>query len=122
MTEIDGYKVGFLTRCAQEGLTDEQILARVEQMEKRAGPIADLFSLPGKLWDWGTWPYMASAGAGTLAGAGAGYGLAKLLGPTVDPKEMQNQELIAAYNSFADQAEQRAKMRETMKKRPIRLR
>lgn len=97
------FKVGFLLRCAEAGLSGGETVAL---MEKAA-----------TLTDW----YKRIAGAGTLAaggvrnlgiaglvaaaGAGAGGGLlaAHLRKGTVDPEEIKKQELIAAYNTYSDQ-------------------
>lgn len=66
MTSLESFKIGFLARCAAEGLTPEQILKRAEAMEDRVTKLAGVLStVAGKAMD---------AGQG-IAGGAVGYGV-----------------------------------------------
>lgn len=112
MTPSQKFKAGFLMRCADEGLSREQTEQRIKaasqfvsQLEKRGagGTIGALASVPAKALDllkslglWGVaLPAAASFGGGYMAGAA--------FDEPADPKEVKKQELIAAYQRYADQ-------------------
>ena len=121
MTPREGFKYGFLLRCAEEGLTVKQAEVRATRaLEKHGGfdawdtavsiggGLKDLaLGGAGKALSWGI-----PLGIGTAAGAGAlgGYGLAKLREGDTDPEEVQRQELIAAYRNQAELARRKAIM------------
>lgn len=114
MTPREGFRFGFLLRCAEEGLSVAEAQARAERAEKRAGA-ADLL---GKAWGLGT--NAALLGAGGVAGAGmlGGYALAKMREGEVDPAEIQRQELIDAYQTQAELARRKAIMAAARTARP----
>lgn len=87
------FRVGFLARCAEEGLSPEETEARAESFRKQAilGGIAKYPALAVLL-----------AGAG---GLGAGYAAGGLSKKKVDPADVRRQELIGTYNTYAEQAE-----------------
>jgi hypothetical protein len=125
MTPREGFKYGFLLRCAEEGLTVKEAEARAAiGLEKRGewdllgdigkgitgslgGIIAGAPSLAGRALGSG----IGMAGIGA-AGAGAlgGYGLAKMQEGDIDPQEVQREELISAYRTQAELARRRAIM------------
>ena len=72
MTTHEAFKIGFLTKCAELGLTAEETKARIKQahaMVKRAGWAEALAKLPGYL----TKGLMLAAVAPPVAGAVGGY-------------------------------------------------
>jgi hypothetical protein len=129
MTPREGFKYGFLLRCAEEGLTAAEAEARAARgLAKRAdfNPFEHAFKgglnaignaitgvpaaagqLAGSVLSSG-----AAAGgiAAALGGAGIGAGLAKLQEGDVDPEEIQREELIATYRAQAELARRRAIM------------
>jgi hypothetical protein len=111
MTPREGFKFGFLLRCAEEGLTAAEAQERAARAEKRAG-------VGGTLWDLGTKGLvLGAAGVAGLGGLG-GYGLAKMQEGEVDPAEIQRQELIDAYTSQAELARRKAIMSAARNARP----
>jgi hypothetical protein len=116
MTPREGFRFGFLYRCAEEGLTAAEALDRARSgLEKRAGLAAGLGtaweglrSLGGVGKTLGGLGVLGLVGAPALAGAGIGLGLAKTQEHDVDPDEVRNQELISAYRFHAEQARRRA--------------
>jgi len=104
------FRLGFLLRCAEEGLNQDQIRERVKFAGAGGllGPMGQaakaLMMAPVNL-------SLLGIGAGGIAGAGVGYGLAKAQNQAVDPEEAKRQELIAAYKMQADRARRRAQQR-----------
>jgi hypothetical protein len=99
MTNEEAYKFGFLLRCAEEGLSPDQINERVKQaaLQKSAYPgenfVKSLLSL-GKLGLFAGPP---------VAGVVGGYALAKSRNDEIDPAEAKKRELIAEYRRALDQ-------------------
>jgi hypothetical protein len=109
MDAAHAFKLGFLTRCAEEGLTGEALaerLARVAEFnEKAAGIVGDVATAAGGIAGL---PIAASL----LGGGALGWGAAKLTAPKLDEDEMKNQELINTYKVMAARAASRRKLRE----------
>lgn len=103
------FKLGFLTRCAEEGLTGDALAARLARVgafnEKAAGVVGDIATAGG------TMAGIPIAGS-LLAGGALGYGAAKLTAPKLDEDEMKNQELVNTYKVMAARARARRKLRE----------
>jgi hypothetical protein len=128
MTPREGFKYGFLLRCAEEGLTADEAEERAARgLEKRAldpwGMIKDIGKAGLNLGQWGAgkalgWGIPIGLGAAALGGGGLGYGLAKLQEGDVDPEEIQRQELITAYQTQADLARRKAIMDAAQLTRP----
>lgn len=107
------FKLGFLTRCAEEGLTGEKLDARLAQLEKTAEGWKDVISgvgdaglAAGKLW------YGLPIAAGLLGGGVAGWGTAKLTEPKLDEDQIKAQELAHTYRVYADRLKARRKAKE----------
>lgn len=109
MSDAQLFKLGFLTRCAEEGLIGEELTARLGRVaefnEKTAGVVGDIATAAGGI--------VGLPVAASLLGGGAlGYGAAKLTAPKLDEDEMKNQELINTYKVMAARARSRRKLRE----------
>jgi hypothetical protein len=118
MTDLEAFKFGFLLRCADEGLTAEQVQARIKLA---AGPAVAAAATGAGLGlakpALGLTKNLAGlsmllggaglAGAAGL-GAGGGYLAAKATEPDMDAEDAKMQELIAAYRQQADQARRTA--------------
>jgi len=124
MNKQEAFKIGFLHKCAEDGLTPEETLQRVRTtrlMVKAAGPVPGL--------DAASRMGGAAIGAGAdataslakailpllllgppVAGGLAGYGLSQATNNPVDKSEMRKKELMAAYERAAAQL-QRAQQR-----------
>lgn len=109
MDDAHLFKLGFLTRCAEEGLTGEDLAVRLARVaafaEKSAGPVGDIATAGGTLLG------LPIAGS-LLAGGALGYGAAKLTAPKLDEDEMKNNELVNTYKVMAARARAKRKLRE----------
>jgi len=119
MNTKEAFKVGFLHKCAEDGLTPEQTFARAKKataMMKVAGAGAELLGgakdvvggAGSLLWRLG----LPAALLGPPAvGALGGYGIAQLGEETFDAEEAKKRELVAAYERASQQLE-RSKQRQ----------
>lgn len=124
---------GFLCKCAEAGLTTDEIDDAILRLTKEADLIAPLrdflFPFAKTITNIGVSGLGAIGHAGMLGlggaaalGAGAGVTAAHLGSSSrPDPKEIQRQELIAAYNSFGDEAEQNNAARQRRDAKPVSL-
>lgn len=117
MTNEEAYKFGFLMRCAEEGLSQDQITERIKQasLNKTAGIGSEILGgvkafggkgvdLAGRLF--GSLLSLGKIGliAGPpVAGMAGGYVLGKARSDDFDPEEAKQQELIAEYQRALDQ-------------------
>jgi hypothetical protein len=127
MTPREGFKYGFLLRCAEEGLTAQEAEERAARgLEKHAGTIKDVVDVGTGLVSLGSgltskalsYGIPLGIGAAALGGGLGGYGLAKMHEGDVDPEEIQRQELISAYHAQADLARRKAIMDAAQRMRP----
>lgn len=105
----DAFKVGFLAKCAEQGLSPEQMLARVEQattLLKQATVTGMVGTLGSKLIDVlrgigaGTFEYgvPVALAAPPILGGMAGYGLARATDiDDTDVGEVKDREVIDEY-------------------------
>jgi len=129
ITAQDGFKLGFLTRCAEEKLTGAELDARLDQVASFNKRATELVKLSPVTIGGGTAAGMIVGAGKTLAGAlqmitavpiagsiiggaGLGYGTAKMLEPALDDDELKAQELAATYKLYADKAKNRKKVRQ----------
>lgn len=129
MTEKEAFTLGFLSRCAEEGLTgavlDERLGSIAKFNEKTAGGLVE--TTPLKIGLPGAGALSSGAAnlmeafkaitavplAGSILGGGAlGYGAAKMVEPQIDEDEIKAQELAATYKLYADKAKNRKKVRQ----------
>jgi hypothetical protein len=112
MTPAQQFKLGFVTRCLEEGLTAEMVEERVKQAgswqdylpNTLLGGAATAAGAAGSFASPTTSPLAYGAAGLGLVGAGAylgnqvgkSFSQAKLVNP-VDVKEVQHQELMQAY-------------------------
>lgn len=102
LTPNQMFKVGFLLRCADEGLSEEATAERVQaaqwfvdHIEKQGGLGGDVIKVIKNLGLWGLV-------AGGLAGGAGGYTAGLMTDEPADPEEVKKQELVAAYQQHAD--------------------
>lgn len=122
MTNEEAFKIGFLMRCAEEGLVPESVAARIKQ--------ASLHKDANVLTSWVTGAGTAGAGiakrfvgsllnlgklgliaAPPLAGVAGGYTLAKATQDDFDTDEARKRELIAEYQQALDQLTRTSRIR-----------
>lgn len=110
MTEQDAFKAGFLSRCAEEGLTGESLRDRIDSaenlMKAAAGESPFSAALSGTKM-LAVAPLLAAAGAGGLAGHVAGT----LNQPDLDEEDIKARELAATYKALAARARTNRKLR-----------
>lgn len=122
LTAAEARRAGFLLRCAEEGLTQEQIdarLAGVEALAKQAVvPILEDVLRAAKSYP------LSALGAGILGGAtlGGAWGLATPEDVTKAPRpayvgDVQQAELISTYRQQAEQLRRQAEMARRRKAR-----
>jgi hypothetical protein len=92
VTEKEAFRLGFLSRCAEEGLTGEALQERIKQ----SGLAADALNSGGALM------FGVPAAAGMIAGGLAGTGLAKFTEPNISEEDVKAQELAQTYKVYAD--------------------
>jgi len=133
MTPTEQFRAGFLLRCAEEGcsMADVQLRVKAASLKAAAIPLAAGFGtgagvaggqalmggvgqMKDLLFDYLKSP-VAMLGAGTVLSAGAGglagHTLGKLHSEEVDPKALQQQELLQAYKTQAARIRQLAALR-----------
>ena len=108
LTPREAFRIGFVMRCADEGLTGEQVRERVEKaaalVEKRGGPLSALGGLAGHAGG-------LLLAAPLAAGVGGGYLAHKMVEDSVDEDDVRQQELIAELKHWARRAREQRKMR-----------
>jgi len=107
LSSRDAFKVGFLSRCVEEGLTLEEAHERVkEAMDKMGGIVGDITSIPVKALEAGkavaapllSYGLPLAIAAPPILGGVAGYGLAKATDvDDQDPEEVKKQEVADEY-------------------------
>ena len=114
ITPKDAFKLGFLTRCAEEKLTGDALDARLTKVALVS--VSPLNFDIGKLMGYGAEAYssvLAAPIAASILGGGAlGVGAAKLVEPRIDDEEMKAQELATTYRLYAEKAKNRKKLRQ----------
>ena len=116
LTNKEAFRLGFLARCAEEGLTGADLDTRI----KKAwfGPLAATAAL-------GTGAAVASAAhqslptliglpaaLGLVGGGLAGHTIAKVTEPDVDEDDIKAQELADTYKIYAQRAAAKQKYRQ----------
>lgn len=136
LTSKEAFRLGFLTRCAEEGLTGTALQARIKSAaegatEKRANPGLTipswLLALPlvggaarsagNALYDiaqtGGALAVGAPAAAGLAAGGLGGYALAKFNEPNITDDDVKAQEVADTYRRYAQRLKIRRKLNPT---------
>jgi hypothetical protein len=130
----DAFKLGFLTRCADECLSAEDTAERIHRgavMQKQAvagvaagaglgaaGAAKGLSSLAKTLWSLGGTGLLAGAGISAGVGGAGGLLAAKMTERDVDADEYKKRELIQQYQEFAQRARASAAKRQAAASRP----
>jgi len=121
MTEKEAFKIGFLLKCAEDGLTVEQVESRIQQraslFKKEAGPWDTFTSIlsrgvdaAGAVADKAFWPAVI---APPLLGIAGAYGLSRAQDDTYDVDEAKKREEIAAYRRAIDQLNRSRRKRDS---------
>jgi len=123
LTPEQAFKVGFLLRCADEGLTQDEINQRVKTaaamplMTKSAIIDRIISAVPPLLTGTGILAASLGTALPVLGGAGAGYTAAKLTSDTKDDVEQAKQdEITGEYYRLAEEAKRNAARKRLQKK------
>jgi hypothetical protein len=126
VTAKEAFRLGFLARCAEEGLTGEHLDARIKSAAEKQSwwwtiPAAGVAALAGgslirggvhdAVSGLGTAAGLIPAG-GLLAGAGLGYGAAKMTEPNITDDDIKAQELADTYRIYAEKAKANRRARQ----------
>lgn len=101
----DAFKIGFLARCAEEGLTGAALGARLDVLEKQSADTS-IASLAGNGLALGVG---VPLGLGLLGGGLLGYGTARMAEPKLSTDDIKAQELAHTYRVYADRLRARRK-------------
>lgn len=118
VTNKEAFRLGFLTRCAEEGLTGEELHGRIKQAialpTSYAVPalavLGGLALASGQGGSLGTIAGLPSA-VGLAGGAALGYGAAKMTEPDISADDIKAQELADTYRIYAKKMEAARKAR-----------
>lgn len=127
MTPKEAFKIGFLEKCAEDGLSDEEIVKRIrnsKMMTKLAlggagmadDTIGGVFNFFGNVLDK-AWP-MFLVGP-PLAGAAGGYVLSQAKNDAYDKDEAKTREIVGAYQQALTRLHAMKKKQEEQKKRRL---
>lgn len=118
MSPDTAFKVGFMLRCIDENLTDDEMAERINKgLDKQASPVGATIGAAGRLGGGilgSAGQLMLAAGIGipVVAGAAVGAGTAKMTGDAnVDIDSLKKEEMINTLNQLTDEAERRAKIK-----------
>ena len=133
LTPKEAFKIGFLSRCVEDGLSLEQAHDRVKMatdlLQKQAGVgevISKTLELPGKALDMAkpvlgaglNWGIPLALAAPPILGGVAGYTLGKMGDvDDTDVDEIKKRELIESYKRHANALKRAKKVRDYQAKR-----
>lgn len=104
--EKTAFKMGFLARCSEEGLTGADLDARIEMVKSAEGLLSGL----GNLSAGGAGLAIGLPIAGGLVAGGLlGTGAAHLTDPQIDDETLKAQELANTYRAYANRLRSRKK-------------
>ena len=126
VTAKEAFRLGFLARCAEEGLTGEHLSARIKSAAEKQSWIIPALSLGATALGGlaiarsGVKDVTNGAGllaglipaGGLLAGAGLGYGAAKMTEPNITDEDIKAQELADTYRIYAEKAKANRRARQ----------
>ena len=126
VTAKEAFRLGFLARCAEEGLTGEHLSARIKSAAEKQSWIIPALGLGATalgglaIARGGIKDITNSAGllaglipaGGLLAGAGLGYGAAKMTEPNITDNDIKAQELADTYRIYSEKAKANRRARQ----------
>lgn len=112
MNSRDAFKVGFLTFCADQGMSGAEASACMQKaasiLEKKALGLKDLVGPAAGLYGLGkTTAVGLGVGVPVAIGAGVGALASNAMHPEVDADDVKKQELIDEYRSYARRAREK---------------
>jgi hypothetical protein len=129
VTAKEAFRLGFLSRCAEEGLTGEHLSARIKSAAEKQSFLPMIPLALGVLGTAGLGYGLVRGGVdgvvdnasamaglipagGLLAGAGLGYGAAKMTEPNITDEDIKSQELADTYRIYAEKAKANRRARQ----------
>ena len=119
MTPKEAFKVGFLHKCAEDGLTRGETLERIRNMRMAKSAFLGatgraVGGAAGGIAGAGFKSLLAALLLGPpVAGLAGGYGLAQAKDETFSKDDARKRELLAAYERAAEQLERGSRKRMT---------
>ena len=119
----DAFKVGFLARCAADGIPHDRILPLIKQAQEKFAGLSDLvgkgIGLGGTVLGTAAgWGIPLAAIAPPALGAAAGYGLARATDiDDTDVDEIKDNELLGEYRRQTEQLKRDSLVRRYADKR-----
>jgi len=114
MTDKEAFKIGFLLKCAEEGLSEEQVERRIIKKSFMGLDVGKWVDRAGHTAKWvadkAFWPAMI---APPLAGIAGAYALSKAQDDTHDVEEAKKREEISAYRRAVDQLNRSSRKRDS---------
>lgn len=108
MTPREAFKVGFLLRCVEEGLSTEDAQLRV----KRASWLGDAANAGSRVVSGLAGPVaLAAVGLPIVAGVAGGHLAAKAVDDKSDVTEAKTNEILAEYQRLTDQAKRQTALK-----------
>ncbi len=116
LTDYDpkmSFKLGFLARCAEEGLAGASLDMRVKQATWASAAGEFLSSMPGLAASTAKGTAVGAIGIpaalGLAVGGLGGYTAAQLATPPINVDELKAEELAATYSAYANRIRSRKK-------------
>ncbi|NDD52538.1 hypothetical protein EBZ39_01445 [bacterium] len=124
LTDKEAFRLGFLARCAEEGLHGAQLQERIKSAAEKQAIWPVLLGLGGltlagqaitgglsKAIDSTALLAGTVPAAGLALGSGLGYGVARATEPNITDDDIKSQELADTYRIYADRARAKSKAR-----------
>lgn len=113
LTPTQAFRIGFLMKCAADGLTPEETRDRIEKaaefLEKGAGPLGDIGSGLASLGSSAkTYGIALPVGAGVLGG----YMAHKAVDDDLDEDDVRKREIIEELQHWTRRAKEQQKMKQ----------
>lgn len=122
MNAREAFKVGFLSRCVEEGLGPEQICQRIKSASEKLALFSDITGALKNVMDAGTGaaktglPFLLAAPP--IAGAAVGYAGAKATDlDDVDVTEIKKREVVEEYRRQIERLNRARQIREYRRQR-----
>lgn len=113
MQPREAFKIGFLARCVEEGLSPEETHARAKTAADCFAKQAGLKDTVDAVKGVGVPLALLAAGAPILTGGGAAYFVNKATDTdATDVQEIKDKELADTYRRMADQLRRQRKLRD----------
>lgn len=118
LSEREAFKYGFLLRCAEEGLSQEEANKLAEIGIAKHAFVDDVMNTAKAGLGVAKGMGLLGVGAALLGGGALGHVAANATSPEVTVEDHQKRELIEAYKLRAEMARRRRQLMESLAARP----